>query len=139
MEYSNADKLAAVVARWLSPMADQLVGLKLSSLPFLANLETKIKATGWVGAEYSIMSDLVPLIRPVIDSMLAPAITSMLAGVPDEAIPQAAHRIADAAVSNGGLSILDGKVSFSASDMAQLKHLLVLNLPVCDSGFQVEE
>lgn len=139
MDYSNTDKLAAVVARWLSPMADQLVGLKLNSLPFLANLEAKIKATGWVGAEYSIMQDLGPLIRPVVDSMLAPAITSMLSGVPDEAIPQAAHRIADAAISSGGISILDGKVSFSAADMAQLKHLLDLNLPACDSGFQVEE
>lgn len=130
MEYTNARKLSAVVARWLFPMSEQLVGMKLSSLPFLTNLEAKIKATGWVGNGYSIMSDLSPIMRPIVDAMLAPAVCALVQGVPDDVIPVAAHKIVCAAIENNGLTLLDGKVSFTRQDMERLKCLLEKNLPI---------
>ena len=46
--FSNRQKLAAVLAKWGQPAIQGLIGSKINGLPLIANIEAKIKATGFV-------------------------------------------------------------------------------------------
>lgn len=139
MEYSNAHKLSAIVAKWLEPMAGQLAGMRLSAIPALSGIENKIKASGWVSPSYSIANDLSPIMGRVANALVQPFVYGMLKGIPDETIPDMFREVVRASIDNGGLSILEGTISFSKEDMERLNHLMERNLPCEAEAFVVEE
>ena len=85
---------------------------------------------GWVSPNWSIMSELSPLMESVTGNVIAPIIERYVSGIDDASIPKMAHAIVDDALKNGELSLFEGKVVFERSDLEQLKRLLVLNMPL---------
>lgn len=128
--YSNKQKLAAVLNRWVQPAIQQLAGQRLGSLPFLANIEAKIKQTGWVSPMWKIGNELSPMIGGVSSALVEPMILRYLQGLPDEALPELAHNIVNDAIKNGGLSLFEGAIELDVEDLQELQMLLRYNLPI---------
>lgn len=128
--YSNTQILAAVLQKWIQPAAIQLIQGKVQSMPFVQLINNKVRSTGWVNPQWSIVPEVAPFLEPVANSMLQPAVKAMLAKMPDEAVPAMAHSIVDKALEQGQLSILDGFITFERADLEELKKLLDYNLPL---------
>lgn len=128
--HSNYQILSAVLAKWGQPLAEALVGGKLMQLPLLANIEAKIKSTGWVSPMWSMSKEISPLLGNVSSKMLEPLIANYLKGVPDAMIPQLAHSIVDNAIANEGLTLFEGNIEIELEDLKELKKLLRYNLPI---------
>lgn len=130
MAYSNAQILSAVLAKWGQPLAEAVVGGKLMRLPFLANIESKIKSTGWVSPMWSLGKEISPLLGNVSSKMLEPIIANYIKGVPDVMLPQLAHSIVDNAITAGGLKLFEDNIEIELEDLKELKRLLRYNLPI---------
>ena len=128
--YSNAQKLAAVLNKWAQPTIQGLLGTRLGQLPFIANIDAKLRSTGWVSPMWSISKEISPLLDGLSSSLVEPMLARYLQGIPDEAIPELAHKVVEDAIRNGGLSLFEGKVEFETDDLEELRTLLRYNLPV---------
>lgn len=128
--YSNAQKLAAVLNKWAQPAIQGLLGTRLGQLPFIANIDAKLRSTGWVSPMWSISKEISPLLDGLSSSLVEPMLAWYLQGIPDEAIPELAHKVVEDAIRNGGLSLFEGKVEFETDDLEELRTLLRYNLPV---------
>ena len=128
--YSNAQKLAAVLNKWAQPAIQGLLGTRLGQLPFIANIDAKLRSTGWVSPMWSISKEISPLLDGLSSSLVEPMLARYLQGIPDEAIPELAHKVVEDAIRNGGLSLFEGKVEFETDDLEDLRTLLRYNLPV---------
>lgn len=127
---SNSKKLAAVLNKWVQPAIQSLAGTKLMGLPFMANIEAKIKSTGWVSPMWNLSKELSPLMNGISSKLVEPLLERYLQGVPDEAIPQLAHSIINNALKEGSLSLLEGNIVFEREDLEELSKLLRYNLPI---------
>lgn len=125
---SNREILAAVLLNWLQPLLGTLLANKLSSIPGVANIESKIKSTGWVNQKWTLGADLSPYITGIASGIIGPMISEYLSNVPDEAIPAVAHNVVDTALSNGEMSLFGGNITFDTQDLQRLKRLLNANL-----------
>lgn len=130
MQYTNSQILSAVLNKWLQPVVLQLSQAKLASFPFIQSIENKIKSTGWVSPNWSVVREFAPMIEPVTNSIVQPMLNRYLSNVPDEAIPAMAHGIIDKAIADGKLELMEGKLVFEKEDLAELKNLLNCNLPL---------
>lgn len=130
---TNARILSAVLNKWLQPVLQQLTSGRLDNLPFLASLSNKIRSTGWVSPQWSLGKELSPLLGDIMGAVVEPMIMGYLKGVPDESLPKIAHSIADNAIKQGGLSLMEGNVEFDLEDLEELKKLLNWNLPLKDN------
>lgn len=132
MAYTNAQILAAVINKWSAPLVSSLVEQNIGVLPMVANIDAKLRSTGWVSQRWSITKELSPLMSNVTSIVIEPIIARYLEGIPDESIPRVAHAIVDNAIAKGGISILEGKVTFDQNDLEELKRFLDYNLPLRD-------
>lgn len=130
MQYSNSQILAAVLNKWLQPVIIQFSQAKMSSFPVVKAIENKIKNIGIVGQNWSLISELSPMIEPVTNSVFQPLLCRYLSNIPDESIPVMAHGIIDKAMEKGQLELMEGKLIFEKSDLEELKKLLDYNLPL---------
>lgn len=138
MMWSNRQILAAVLNKWAQPAIQGLVGAKMSLLPFVANLEAKIKSTGWVSPMWTLGQEIAPMTHGIASALIEPMLNRYLEGVPDEAIPQLAHNIVNDAVKQGGLSLFEGNIEFELEDLEELQKLLRYNLPIVEhASYQV--
>ncbi len=128
--FSNAQKLAAVLNKWAQPAIQGLIGSRLGQLPFMANIDAKLRSTGWVSPMWNLSKEISPLIDGLSSSLVEPMLAKYLQGIPDDSIPELAHKIVEDAIKNGGLSLFEGKVEFEPEDLEELKTLLRYNLPV---------
>lgn len=128
--YTNRQILAAVLNKWMQPALSQLAGAKLMRLPFLANIEAKVKSTGWVSPMWSMANEVTPLLGGVVSQVVEPLIADYLQGIPDQAIPQMAHQMVENAMKQGQLSLFEGNVVFELCDLEELQKLLKYNLPI---------
>lgn len=136
--YSNREILAAVLTKWAEPVIQDFVGAKMSTLPFVASIEQKLKSSGWVSPMWSVGNELGPLMSKVAAPVVEPLVAQYLSGIPDEAIPQMVHSIVENAVKQGSLSLFEGKVEFEKDDLEELQTLLRYNLPIKKTmGYQV--
>lgn len=136
--YTNAEKLSAVLVKWAQPAIQGLLSGRLSSLPMVANIECKIKSTGWVSPMWSLASELSPIMDNLSANMITPFLTNYISRMPDNSIPYMAHELVDGAIKNGGLSLFEGKVEFEKDDLIELKELLKYNLPIEVNGKSYE-
>ena len=102
--FSNAQKLAAVLNKWAQPAIQGLLGGRLGQLPFIANIDAKVRSTGWVSPMWSISKEIAPVLNGLSSSLIEPMLAGYLQGVPDNAIPELAHKVVDDAIKKGGLS-----------------------------------
>ena len=130
MMFSNRQILAAVLNKWLQPALQQMAGAKLMQLPFLANIEAKVKSTGWVSPMWSMANEVAPLLGGVTAQVVEPMINQYLQGIPDEAIPKMTHQLVENAIKQGQLSLFEGNVVFELCDLEELQKLLKYNLPI---------
>ena len=130
--FTNRQKLAAVLNKWMQPALAQLAGAKLMRLPFLANIEAKIKSTGWVSPMWSMGNEVTPLLGGVVSQVVEPIIAEYLNGIPDQAIPKMAHQLVENAMKQGQLSLFEGNVVFELCDLEELHKLLKYNLPITE-------
>lgn len=130
MMWSNRQILAAVLNKWVQPAIQGLLSSKIGKLPFVGNIEAKIKSTGFVSPMWSMGSEIAPLFKGLSSSLVEPMIAKYLQGVPDEAIPQMAHSLVNDAIKNGGLMLFEGNVVFEVEDLEELRTLLRYNLPI---------
>ena len=128
--WSNRQILAAVLNKWLQPALQQMASTKLMQLPFLANIEAKVKSTGWVSPMWSMANEVAPLLGGVTTQLIEPMISRYLQGIPDEAIPKMAHQLVENAMKQGQLSLFEGNVVFELCDLEELHKLLKYNLPI---------
>lgn len=128
--YSNRQILSAVLTKWMQPVINQFAGSKIGSLPFIANIEAKLKSTGWVSPMWSLGNEIAPLVGGIGNKLIEPMIAQYLNGVPDDAIPSIAHQIVQDSIKNGGLKLFEGKVEFEVADLEELQKLLRYNLPI---------
>ena len=130
--WSNRQILAAVLNKWLQPALNQMAGAKLMQLPFLANIEAKVRSTGWVSPMWSMANEVAPLLGGVTTQLVEPMISQYLQGIPDEAIPKMAHQLVGNAIKQGQLTLFEGNVVFELCDLEELQKLLKYNLPIKD-------
>lgn len=130
MQYTNSQILSAVLNKWLQPVILQFSQAKMSSFPFVQALENKVKSIGFVSPNWSLVSELSPMIEPVTNSLVQPLLGRYLSNIPDEAIPSMAHSIIDKAIANGKLELMEGRLVFDKEDLMELKNLLDYNLPL---------
>ena len=128
--WSNRQILAAVLNKWLQPALQQMASTKLMQLPFLANIEAKVKSTGWVSPMWSMANEVAPLLGGVTTQLIEPMISQYLQGIPDQAIPKMAHQLVENAMKQGQLSLFEGNVVFELCDLEELHKLLKYNLPI---------
>ena len=128
--YTNSQILAAVLTKWAQPALEGLIGSKMGGLPFLANIEAKMKSTGFVSPMWSLGKEIAPIFNGVANSLIEPILTQYLKNIPEEAIPQLAHNVVRDAIKNGGLKRFDGNVEFEVEDLEELQTLLRYNLPI---------
>lgn len=131
-DFSNAQKLAAIVSEWARPAIAQVASSKISSFGFVQSMQSSIMSLGLVGGNYNIVSDLQPLMKPIINAVVEPMLVTQFSKIPDQAIPQMARTIVEEVRKNGSLSLLDGLVVLEAQDLDELQNLVEKNLP-CDS------
>lgn len=128
--FSNRQILAAVLNKWLQPALQQMASTKLMQLPFLSNIEAKVKSTGWVSPMWSMANEVAPLLGGVTTQLVEPMISQYLQGIPDQAIPKIAHQLVENAIKQGQLSLFEGNVVFELCDLEELQRLLKYNLPI---------
>ena len=133
MQYSNAQKLAAVVSHWARPAITQLATSRLASLPMVQNLQQMAIGSGLVSSAYNISADLMPLVQPLANNLLQPYLCRIFAQVPDEALPQLARDILAEAERQGSYSIMDGFLTLELQDIRELQNLVNKNLPLPSS------
>ena len=127
--YRNADILSAVLNKWAQPLIGTFINSHVQSIPFVQGIQNKIRSMGWVSPNWSLFTELSPLMESVTGNIVAPMISKYVSQIDDASIPKMAHGIVDNAIKNGELSLFEGKVVFEESDLKQLKRLLELNLP----------
>ena len=128
--FSNRQILSAVISRWLQPAINDMASAKLVQLPFFANIDAKVRASGWVSPMWSIGQEIAPLLSGISSQLIEPMIAKYLANVPDGAIPELAHTMVKNAIDNNGLSLFEGNIVFEKSDLEDLQRLLKYNLPI---------
>lgn len=126
---TNARILGAVLNKWAQPLVASFLGANIQSVPFMQGIQNKVRSMGWVSPNWSIMSEISPLMESVTGNIIAPIIERYVSGLDDASIPKVAHAIINDALKNGELSLFEGKVVFERKDLEQLKRLLDLNLP----------
>lgn len=131
MEYTNAQKLSAVLSEWARPGISQIATSKLCNLSMLKSFQQTMVGSGLVGQNYSIASEILPFANNAANILIQPMLCRYLSHIPDESLPQLAHSVVDTAMQQPSFSVLDGLVEFTQEDMTELKDLLVKNLPVC--------
>lgn len=138
--YTNSEILAAVLAKWAQPAIQSIAGQKLMQLPFLANIEAKVKSTGWVSPMWNLSSELSPIMGGLSSKIVEPMLANYLKNIPDNAIPAMAHTIVENAIKEGGLSLMEGNVIFEKEDLEELQKLLRYNLPIPETkNYEVKD
>lgn len=128
--FTNSEILAAVLNQWAQPAIQSIAGSKLMQLPLLANIEAKVRSTGWVSPMWSLSKEISPLMGGLTGKIVEPLLANYLRGIPEDAIPQLAHTIVENAIKEGGLSLMEGNIIFEKEDLEELQKLLRYNLPI---------
>jgi hypothetical protein len=125
----NAEVLGLIINKWAQPLVGTFINEYMQGLPFVQVIQNKIRSTGWVSPNWSILPELSPLMESVTGNIIAPFVSNYLSQFDDAMLPKLAHSIVDGAIKNGELKLFEGKVVFEGSDLRSLKQLLDLNMP----------
>lgn len=128
-EYSNAQKLAAIVSEWSRPAIAQIAASKISTMGWIKSLQDSIVGLGIAGSNYNIAQDIQPLVMPIINAIVEPMLVERFSKIPDVAIPQMARNIVEEIKNKGSISLLDGLIVLDHSDVEELQNLIEKNLP----------
>ena len=91
---TNIDKVSAALGEWAFAIAKS--ALPKVRIPVGGKLGGLMQLIGADPATYNIWNELGFLAEPMIQTMVTPAVHKMLGGIPDEQVPELAHKFADA-------------------------------------------
>lgn len=135
----NHQILSAVLNKWAQPLVREFAARGMSSLPMVQALQNKVRSTGWVSPQWTLMAELGGMVEGVTGAMIQPVLNRYLSQLDDASIPQMAHSIVDKAIEQGELALFEGKIMFDSNDLKQLKRLLEANLPLKGETYQVKD
>jgi hypothetical protein len=127
--YKNSEILSAIINKWAQPLVGTFINEHMQNFPVVQGLQNKIRAMGWVSPNWTLYSELSPLMESISGNVIAPMLNKYLSAVDDASIPKMAHSIVNNAIKHGEMRLLEGKVIFEQADLQRLKRLLELNLP----------
>ena len=142
MEYTNLDKLVAVIVEWLRPLASTLAGTYLNRLDSIERANAWARKFFPVSADYSITNDLGFLAMPALQSAVRPFIQSSLdkLNLTDEAIPEFAKNTVmamDKELEAKSTISLFNLIELDKDDVNRLRNLIERNLPVSFTEYTV--
>ena len=126
---TNAKIMAAIVNKMAQPAVMAYASDILASNGFVQMLENKVKSMGIVSQQWRIINEIAPFGEVVSGAMVVPMLTSLMAGIDDDAIPQIARDFVKVAKEQGQISLLEGKIIFDKHDIAEMERLIEANLP----------
>ena len=134
MNYTNSEKLTAVLVAWAKPMVDSVIANVVGKNEGVVAANEWIKKYFPVAGNYSIVNDLSFLAVPATEMVLAPAVRNGIArlGIQDADIPEYASKLVASAIDEAekkGSVTLFNTVEIEKSDLEQLRQLLERNLP----------
>lgn len=104
---TNLDKVSLALSEWGFNVAKAF--LPQFKIPVGGKLAGFMQILGQNPAEYNIWNELGFLAEPMIQTMVTPAVKKMLAGIPDEQVPDLARKFVDSfikqAQEKGGVNL----------------------------------
>lgn len=133
MEYSNLNKLVAILTEWLRPMLNAIAGTRLNALPNISAANAWVRKFFPVKADYSIVNDLSFLVNPLIEQMLQSTVSSKIASlnIQDSEIPNFVLSVINSAkeeIAKKGKLTLFNIVELESADIENLEVLINKNL-----------
>ena len=97
---TNIDKVSSALSEWSFNVAKAF--LPQFKIPVDGKLGGLMQILGQDPATYSIWNELGFLAEPLIQTVVTPAVHKMLAGIPDEQIPEVANKFVDSFIARAG-------------------------------------
>ena len=126
----NYQILSAVLSKWSQPLVSAFAAQGMQQLPMVQALQNKVRSTGWVSPQWTLVAELGGMLEGVTAALVQPVLSRYLSQLDDESIPMMAHSIVDKAMEQGQLTLFEGNVTFDSEDLKRLKRLLEANLPI---------
>lgn len=97
---TNLDKVGLALSEWGFNVAKAF--LPQFKIPVGGKLGGFMQLLGVNPAEYNIWNELGFLAEPLLQTMVTPAVNRMLAGIPDEQVPDLARKFVDSFIKEAG-------------------------------------
>lgn len=94
---TNADKVSAALSEWAFNVSKSV--LPQVKIPVGGKLGGLMQILGVNPATYSIWDELGFLAEPMIQTLVTPAVNRMLAGIPDDQVPELVGKFVDSFIS----------------------------------------
>lgn len=102
----------------------------LSNSEIITRINDKIRKTGWVDDNYSILADLTPYMDHSEEAILKGMFYEVMEEIPDDMIPDLMHSIVRSAYEKGNLSLLGGRLKFNREQLESLKGIMKKHMPL---------
>ena len=114
---TNVDKITAALGEWGYNVVKSI--LPQFTIPANSTLGHMMGLIGVDAAKYSVWNELGFLAEPLIQTMVSPAISKLLGGIPDEQVPELAMKFVESFINRaeekGSVNVFGvelGKASF---------------------------
>lgn len=126
---TNIDKVSTALAEWAFKVAKDM--LPQVTIPMQSAVgKFMYGILGIDPTTYNVWNELGFLAEPLIQTMVTPAVGKMLGGIPEEQVPELAHKFVDAfiqqAEKQGGVNLFG--VVVDKNDLEGLKAILTERL-----------
>lgn len=128
---TNKEIASEILSEWMTPYYQSLIDMGLlSNLDIVTRIDNKIKQTGWVNENYTILADMSPYMDHSSRVILKGMVYEIMEEIPDAMIPDLMHSIVRSAYDKGQLSLLGGRLKFNREQLDQLKVIMKKHMPL---------
>ena len=128
---TNKEIASEILAEWMTPYYQSLIDMGLlTNSDIITRIDNKIKKTGWVDNNYSILADLNPYMDYSAGVIIKGMFYEVMEEIPDDMIPDLMHSIMRSAYEKGNLSLLGGRLKFNREQLEQLKVIMKKHMPL---------
>ena len=128
---TNKEIASEILAEWMTPHYQSLIDMGiLNNSDIITRIDNKLKKTGWVDNNYSILEDLHPYMDYSAGVIIKGMFYEVMEEIPDDMIPDLMHSIVRSAYEKGNLSLLGGRLKFNREQLEQLKVIMKKHMPL---------
>ena len=128
---TNKEIASEILAEWMTPHYQSLIDMGiLNNSDIITRIDNKIKKTGWVDNNYSILEDLHPYMDYSAGVIIKGMFYEVMEEIPDDMIPDLMHSIVRSAYEKGCLSLLGGRLKFNRDQLEHLKVIMKKHMPL---------
>ena len=80
---TNAQILSAVINKWVQPLLGTFLNANIQSIPIIQGLQNKVRSTGWVSPNWSLIAELSPIMESITGNIVAPMISKYISQIDD--------------------------------------------------------